>query len=430
MSTPAYVDLMFAWAHARLGDPATARTLAEDATLRLSTGDAAHCWLAAAFDHRIRQAERGESPIGEWPASLLRDYDSADDQPGNLPGRRYIIDVFRLRSRMLEPDFRTDPYTPWKRYVSSFDCQLGELATTTDPLQFDGRFRTLMAIAIEPRDRLGLIEVAARCGRRAAAEVATAVNREGLGLVDEFLRRPPEVKHVSDRFRALVTALRDLALGRQDAGFLGQLVLRLADWVRRGRPAAGRPAAAILFGELVGRLYELDLASDAGLLLDLATEAGDTLRLAGSDPDDLPALVRLGGDERWLHRGGRGQGVFEQARSCLFGADSSQIKPAVVVRLAEAYAQALARGPVAEFGRDLLDLFARLPRVPNGFTTATHYSRLHLALAEAAVLAVTTDDFRPARDLYARLGDEESAARRDLLPALRERIRAWGGPDW
>ena len=71
-----------------------------------------------------------------------------------------------------------------------------------------------------------------------------------------------------------------------------------------------------------------------------------------------------------------------------------------------------------------------LPRVPNGFTTATHFSRLHLAMPEAAILAVTTDDFRPARDLYARLGPDELAARRDLLPALRERVRAWAGPDW
>jgi hypothetical protein len=78
----------------------------------------------------------------------------------------------------------------------------------------------------------------------------------------------------------------------------------------------------------------------------------------------------------------------------------------------------------------LLDLFRRLRPVPNTFTTATHFSRLHLDVAEAAVLAVSTHDFAPPPALARRLGAEEVRGRRALLLDLREAVYAWGGPYW
>jgi hypothetical protein len=85
-------------------------------------------------------------------------------------------------------------------------------------------------------------------------------------------------------------------------------------------------------------------------------------------------------------------------------------------------------------GRDwqsaALALFRGLPRVPSTFTTKVFYSRLHLDLAEAAVLAVTTTDFRSAPVLNDRLGPDEIRNRRQFLAPLHDAVVAWGESDW
>jgi hypothetical protein len=76
-------------------------------------------------------------------------------------------------------------------------------------------------------------------------------------------------------------------------------------------------------------------------------------------------------------------------------------------------------------------IFARLQQLPNTFTTTTHYSRYHLNIAEAAVLAVATDDFTATpSELRHRLGEAETEARRQALPQVRAKVIEWGEQDW
>lgn len=422
---------MFAWAHARFGDPATAHRLAEGATLRLETGDAAHRWISSAFSHRIAQAAKGDSPTGEWPADLLDALELVDANRVTT-SLRYVVDQLRVRSRVLEPDLRTNPYAEWMRQGTPNALAIVELERTTDPADFAIRFQSLLdGTAGTPQlgDRLRLIETAAKCGRRAPPAVVAAIAREGLMVVELFLRDPPDLKYADELLRALVLAVCDLAVSR-DHELLGRAVVSLANWIRYGNHMIGRPAGRALFDTLLPGLYRADMATDAALLLDLVSEVGEPVSPAGSGLSDLLARLQLAGCQRWLGLRDVSESVFGAARSCLFGVDAPKLKALELARLAEAYMQAIGRDPVAGYGRELLDLFDRLPRLPNGFTTATHYSRLHFALAETAILAVTTDDFRPARALRARLGADELAARRNLLPALRERVRAWAAPDW
>lgn len=63
-------------------------------------------------------------------------------------------------------------------------------------------------------------------------------------------------------------------------------------------------------------------------------------------------------------------------------------------RLVAEYAAACGRLPPADAKRRLREVFVKLARVPNTYTTATHYSRYHLMILEAAVLGVAaTDDY-------------------------------------
>src|SRR5688500_13817664 len=116
MSTAAYADLVFAWAHARLGDREPATALAASATATLTEGaDPAHDWAAAAFRHRIGQALRGRPHAGGWPPDLADALDHVDDDRGIGMSRLYVVNRLRQRSRVLEPDRRLDPYTHHKR---------------------------------------------------------------------------------------------------------------------------------------------------------------------------------------------------------------------------------------------------------------------------------------------------------------------------
>ena len=428
MSNRAFSDLMLAWAHARLGDPAQASPLAEDATIQLSTGDAAHRWLAAAFNHRIDEAARGEAHAGEWPATMLNDLAAVDSH------LRYIIDQIRARSRILEPDLRANPFGAWMRHATPVSRAISDLETISEPDEFAARFQTALSATAgtdEISDRLRLIETAANHARRAPDEIVEAVSREGLLLVDQFLSRPPDFKAADYYFRVLVTALCNLAVWRRDHSLLGQMRVRLSNWIRYGNHTASYPFGRILLDALIPGLYRTDLATDAALLLDLTSEVGPPLCAdeTGSG-DHLETQLQFAGCRRWLGQRAQSERVFEQARSFLFGDAARQVKPVTLVRVAEGYLLARGRGPAADFGPDLLDFFARLPRFPNGFTTATHFSRLHLSVVEAAVLAVTTDDFRTMRDLHARLGVDETVARRALIPGLRDRVRKWADPNW
>src|SRR5918995_3400283 len=105
MSTGAYVDLMFAFGHARLGDEAAARQLTAAAAVTLgSANHPIHTWLFDAYRYRIEQAIAGGSHEGPLPVGLLRSYAGMDEDRASESSRRYAVDRVRQISRILERD--------------------------------------------------------------------------------------------------------------------------------------------------------------------------------------------------------------------------------------------------------------------------------------------------------------------------------------
>ena len=62
-------------------------------------------------------------------------------------------------------------------------------------------------------------------------------------------------------------------------------------------------------------------------------------------------------------------------------------------KLACAYASVLGQAPVELALPRLEELFRRLGQLANTLTTNTHFSLYHIALIEAVVLAIVSDDF-------------------------------------
>src|SRR5262245_26625248 len=129
MSTGAYVDLMFAWGHARLSDEAMARNLVVLATERLRPApgtiqadrrlESIQSWLLDAFGYRIVQATNGLPHLGPLPPELHSRLESerAATESGDL-WIQYPVDFLRYVSLILEPTELVDPYRPWKRQAA------------------------------------------------------------------------------------------------------------------------------------------------------------------------------------------------------------------------------------------------------------------------------------------------------------------------
>jgi len=437
MSTAAYVDLMFAWAHARLGDAETAQSLRDGALDPLmATADRAHEWIATAFGHRIGQALAGQAHCGEWPTALTGSLSQLDeDRTG--PSRLFVANQFRRSSRILEPDVRVDPYVGWLRHGNQFQRSVAELEATSDPDSFTTQFQSLLADTDDDerlRQRLSVLRTAADAGSRVPGVVAEVVFRETLQVFDSLLqstlkpRNAEERQTLEDLVRDLSQAVSALAVVRKEYDFVVRVVSRLANWYRHGDHQSGALMGSTLTQTLVGPLYQLNLAADAALLLDVIAETNQSAVAALTSPDTPAVQLMFAGCRRWL--GLPTEAVFEQVRASLFAEPPQRLKPLQLAQLAQAYLLALGMGPIASSAPSLLELFVRLPSIPTGYTTATHFSRLHVDVADAAILAVTTPDFSSVSELHARLGRDEVAIRRELLPALRERLIAWGRQGW
>ena len=124
--TPAYVDLVFAFGLARLGENDAARDLLTRAKTVLSSKDDAHSFLYGAFEHRVEQALDGKPHTGALPNDQLEYLEHMERL------LRYVVDRLRKHSRILEPDQRINPYRHWSARISEFEKALAELTDLTD----------------------------------------------------------------------------------------------------------------------------------------------------------------------------------------------------------------------------------------------------------------------------------------------------------
>src|SRR5262249_2918683 len=113
--TKAYIDLLFAYALARLGEHDASNELRFRATEVLLEEPEPHNFLLKAFDHRIDEALHGRPTKGALPPQLMDDL----DQVPRL--ERYAVDRMRSFSRILEPDTKLDPYRHWGARISDLD---------------------------------------------------------------------------------------------------------------------------------------------------------------------------------------------------------------------------------------------------------------------------------------------------------------------
>ena len=190
--TGAYLDFLFAYAMARVGQDQQARTMAQAASAVLPGDDAVHIVLAAMYQERVSQAIQGLPHHTPLPPGLVTRADALETY------ERYRVDRLREWSAILEPVRRVDAFVELcqrdpDRAPSELVVQAESLRQIEDPAALAPR---LEAFALggdrADADELALrattaLELAPRVGERAAVSL---VER----LVPTLVRLEPEAR--------------------------------------------------------------------------------------------------------------------------------------------------------------------------------------------------------------------------------------------
>jgi hypothetical protein len=471
---------MFAWGHARLGEADIAQQLVAQAREELYAvpdpsnpyphDDFTRAWLLDAFVFRIDEATGGRTHGGPWPTALSDPLKAIDeDRNYRSLGYAYTVDRLRQLSRILEPIERVDPYRPWKSGAFIPLRPLHDLLAADRADEIDARFDQLLRAVEESDDPIELSafhwqsletrgELAGRLGDRLLGlaeafaarhfsrrwsdhpKVATYFARHRPRPSPEAPAREWEEYHadqadpgrwVENRFYASAATVFEVALTFAEATGRGGWVTRLVDFFvnlylgptisPQGRRGLGRSTESVC--RVLMRLNLRELAEAVCERLPAERVEAD---MKGGDHEPMIACLGLAALNFWQGHRDPAVRVLERTWVQLPMMD----RPDTQVRAINDYIDATAIAPWPEMVVHLRHLFGGLPRVPNGFTTATHYSRLHLDVADHLVMIVATGKSRRSVDIRSGMDPGEVASRREALRDLRGRLVEWGQPDW
>lgn len=435
VATVGYVDLLFAYAFAKLGEVTTAQALIDSAWRvldQLTAGDekwqATH-FLYSAFRFRVRQALAGKPLAGRLDDHLIAELSRFQHKAqGRYAAYLYSIARLREQSRILDPQEKINPYHDEMKGSDELPQELAALPRLTDPLTLTRKIRELYQNGVKGRPLgevrfevlLTALPLSARAGEAFTMElielVPEAVTRveasvpistdlalkqgklleRALFLAAHFDRHET-VQRTVDQFIALLAAKSEEhrfelinVVAAQCLRSLRKLDLReVIDRLLR------RMQDLVLGGQTVAQFQAKYRAKDA--------RSPGKLDQRGKA---LQSLLHLAGG--WLTFGLTDQAtsILDDARGELTDPNPALLQSKDYTKLAQAYAKdytelaqayvaALGHGPADAGLPRITELFREMDpgRVVNSYTSAKFYSRLHLNLVEETVLAVVSDDF-------------------------------------
>ena len=437
-----YVDLIFAFAAARLGDHDFSRFLVQQAQARLAQGDEAEQLLLRMFVYRIQQATAGESTTTLLPEQFRTELEQLSNKTGQqrMCPPKYAAERMVKESRLLDPLDRRDPYRHIRReYMTQLQAQLAALPDEKDPARLAKRI--LSVIQFNPQDPhfadLSLkvlartLPLAPRAGEATACKLLALVP-QSLDAASRQLDACREQSEVIEQ--ALVVAGH---FGQ--ASVVAELVKRYVELIR-AQPPHKRPAAiGSTVGTCLRTLRKFGLRHEVGqLLADLeqlllqnqSLAKAASLYDAKTWVEVLPSLLNVASS--WLDLGElpKAQPIFAEAKRLLFvqqpDSPKDRLPPADYAKLASAYAQALAALPVDQALQARLAFFSKLDSLPNTHTTASYFSRLHLQVVEAFVCSFASEEMLVGAASRRWLEEDEFFVRRrihrDMQQALAGRL--------
>lgn len=433
--TKEYVDLLFAFGLARLGEHDASRQLLVKAQGVLDKEDEAHAILFRLFESRIRQAMEGQAPNTALESEVLerirqlRRIEQAhrvEGRKGYGPPLSYVIDKMRETSRILEPLQKPDAY----RYMRASESDeveqaLARLPDIKDRKELAEQIEWLLkkgttSLPLAVRILKGTLEQSPRVGE----ETARQLLEQSLRAYDQLFSLPAD-----DKGRPGPGPLMDLLerglfvaahFGRLDA--VQALMTRFRQLLREER----EPPSLIGFDHVIEQclrgLRKLGLRDEIQVLLALVSDAvlkGRTPArlLADKDAGRLGrTLLSIAAGWYDFGRDSLAEPVFQAARTLLL---QKKLVPTEHLALACAYAKALGAAPIATIQQRVEELFAGLEGIPIMSSYGNYYSPSQIKFVEAVVLAVVGNDFTQGAQAQRWLEDDEYVVRQRIHSDIR-----------
>jgi hypothetical protein len=434
--TQAYGDLMFAFGLARMGEVNQARRLQEQATEILAkTEDETHSFLLQAYVYRIEEAIAGRPHSGSLPTAQLEELEdinakaeavAKEKQPGlPNPHRESLFKINRLRekSRILDPQDVIDAYSPFKTAHAGLERELVLLVGGTATEGVANRLREMLKSEKKAPEQQKILSAAlgaaARLGEEFAVEMLDALIKSQLAGAPVL-----DLNELIERAKVLERAMF-LAAHFDRVELLQRLVADFGKLLESQRGEGGIKELGELAGHCLRSLRKLGLRDEIDLLLrrmrDMVApgEGIDSLRqrYGNSWHNALEALLHIASG--WLYFGRSEQAMpwLDAAREVLF--EDTTMMAVARSNLTCAYVGALGQAPPATALERIEELFAKMGRIADAFTTSSHFSISQLRIIEAVVLAVVSDDFSLGQNVRRWLDEDEYLVRRRIHRDLR-----------
>jgi len=478
-----YVDLMFSFALARLGEQTAAKALLEDARQVMETPLAwpprdtkdEFALIAAitcnytfkAFQHRIRQA------LGDSPAGLGLGADLAEELDAiGKKGRTAEFDVVGPHNNKLNPFARADYFIrrlmEQSRILESFGSQnpyvtsgnradesakaRTELIKIADKARFVNFVRRQYQNGVPNTDlnefRIDLLHDAIPLAPVRAGEEFT-VELLGRVLVElDPARLAVAIKSFPPTTAELHGRLLERSLSLAAHFNRPELVQKLADrFIELIRVKSDKYRVKLInvvdrqcFRTLIklgfrDQIHRILLAIESACFQ--AHRSFADLKANHADRKTWPAVVQsllsLAGGSASIGRGLQHQPILHEARALLLDPESAIVSTPEYAELARAYVRAISKGS-AEVGLPLIiELFRKMPsrKIANTSTTSPYYSWHHLNLVEETCFALTSDAFALGPSAKRWLDEDEYLVRQrihaDMERLSPPRSRSVGG---
>lgn len=428
--TAQYIDLMFAFGLARLGEQTASRRLLDRAVEVLDAdGHPAHSFLMQAFAYRISEAMAHRPHTGPLPTEYMEELarlQAERKKTVNDVNPDYVIDRMRWLSRILEPAQKVDPYRETKGRRSKLDTALAELPDILDRTELAQRINELLQSPPGEKDHR---EARARVLRFALDQAPRAGEGFALHLLQltpaavDALPESQDLHQLEQRTGLLEKGLF-VAAHFDHVEIVQELVVRFEQLLESPRGTDAVQWIDGLVGQCFRGLRKLGMRDVIDRLMrKLASTILEGRRLDDLDAtwaskhlEGLQALVHVAAGWYYFSRNVEAETVLRVARELLFG---EELNAKGKAQLACAYAAALGQAPVELAQRRLEELFHRLSGIRDTFGVNKYFGWLQLQVVEAVVRAVVSDDFLLGADARRWLDDDEFLVRRRIHQDVR-----------
>jgi cellulose synthase operon protein C len=454
--TGAYIDLMFAFGFASLGENQASRDLLASAHSVLSRArdgagdkDEAHQLLVEGFRYRIEQAMAGKPHRGPLPSDWRESLNDFKKRVGGDPRTTgpYIVERFQEQSWILEPEEKLNPCRTSSQNVGEWNREIAAINELKDTGQLSARISRLIfdrrnsKITPEMRAELA-VDLLPFCPR-AGADFTRQALEQVVPLIEQTTRTDGQPLGDSVQLPRIHGRLLERALLLAVNYDMPELVKRFTEQIER-MFAIKDDESLLKFINLtatrcIRSLRRLGLRDEMQrLLIRMDAVLKDRIsktKLSMAVMKNRAAVyaLRLQSAGAWFYFGDPDKplATINEAGEFLFGNSPAAARGREpwhqdYAELAMAYAGAVGKAPI-DFALDRIEeMFRRLAGVANGFSTRTHYSRLHLNVVEEVILSVMQTDATLGETARHWLEDDEYLVRRRIHADMRSLLHESG----